>query len=89
MLREELRGRDWLIANDSPLGVLCVMPPSEFGNARAIADYILAAGCAWVAAAKFEGRDVIRICVTHGETTAEDAVQLISALEAARIATAQ
>jgi hypothetical protein len=27
---------------------------------------------AWVSAATFEGRDVIRACVTHGETTPDD-----------------
>ena len=29
-------------------------------------------GRAWVSTAKFEGRDVIRACVTHGETTPDD-----------------
>jgi hypothetical protein len=43
---------------------------------------VLASGRAWVAVAKTEGRDVIRICVTHGETSLADVAELVSALEA-------
>ena len=41
-------------------------------------------GCVWVAAATFEGREVIRACVTHGETTPDDVIELVNALDAAR-----
>jgi hypothetical protein len=34
--------------------------------------------------ATFEGIDVIRACVTHGETTPENITELANALEAAR-----
>ena len=42
------------------------------------------AGRAWVAPAAFEGRDVLRICATHGETNAQDVRILVDALDAAR-----
>ena len=83
LLREQLLARGWRIANDSPVGVLCVEPPAGLGDVRSIVNRLLASGRAWVAAAKFEGRDVIRACVTSGETTPDDVSELVSALNAA------
>jgi hypothetical protein len=61
--------------------VLSIKPPSRFGDARTIVDRVLASGKAWVAVAKYEGADVIRACVTHGETTPEDVYELVVALQ--------
>jgi len=83
MLKQELHARNWIIANDSALGVLCVQPPHGLGNARAIADRVLASGKAWIATTKFEDSPVIRACVTNGETTADDVRELVKALQAA------
>jgi hypothetical protein len=33
-----------------------------------------------VARTKFEGREVVRICATHGETSLADVEELVSAL---------
>jgi hypothetical protein len=41
---------------------------------------VLQSGRCWVSLARFEERDVIRICVTHGETSDEDIAILIEAL---------
>ena len=82
LLRRKLAERAWTIANDSPLAVLCVEPPAGREEVRSIAGRVLASGRAWVGATKFEGRDVIRICVTHGEATAADIAELVAALEA-------
>ena len=82
-VREALSNSGWRIANDSPVGVLCVEPPHSLGDVRSIANRVVASGRAWVAAAKFEGRDVIRMCVTSGETTPNDVAELVSALHAA------
>jgi glutamate/tyrosine decarboxylase-like PLP-dependent enzyme len=76
LLKEQLSGRGWHIANDSLVGVLC-------GDARSIVGRVLVSGRAWVAVAKFEGRDVIRACVTSGETTPDDITELVNALHAA------
>ncbi|HEX4210688.1 MAG TPA: hypothetical protein VHY56_09860, partial [Candidatus Binataceae bacterium] len=75
--------RGWLIANQSPLAVLCIEPSPQHGKAKAIVQRILATGRVWVAVAAFEGRDIIRTCVTNGETTLNDIDELVKALEAA------
>jgi glutamate/tyrosine decarboxylase-like PLP-dependent enzyme len=82
LLRDKLVARGWSIANSSPLGVLCLHPPG-FGDVRSIVARVLASGRAWVAVASFEESDVIRACVTHGETTEDDVVELVYALTAA------
>jgi len=80
VLKEELAARGWSILNDSQLAVLCVAPPAGSEEAHAVAKRVTASGRAWVAAAKFEGRDIIRVCLTHGEATREDILELVSAL---------
>ncbi|MGH9614737.1 MAG: pyridoxal phosphate-dependent decarboxylase family protein, partial [Bryobacteraceae bacterium] len=81
-LRPLLVARGWKIANDSTLAVLCVEPPPGRGEIQAIASRVLASGQAWVAAAKFEGRETIRVCLTHGGATSDDIVQLAEVLDA-------
>ena len=83
LLKEKLSARGWGIANNSLVGVLCVEPPPGLGDPRSIVGRVLASGRAWVAAAKFEGREVIRACVTSGETTPDDVIGLVSTLHAA------
>jgi glutamate/tyrosine decarboxylase-like PLP-dependent enzyme len=82
LLKEKLAATGWNIANDSVLAVLCIEPPPELGQARALVHRVTASGRAWVAAAKLEGRDIIRVCLTHGEASAEDISELVSALNA-------
>lgn len=79
-LRELLENQGWRIANDSSLAVLCVEPPDGAADPRTIASRVLASGRAWIAVAKYEGRDVIRVCLTHGEATIDDIGQLVDAL---------
>jgi glutamate/tyrosine decarboxylase-like PLP-dependent enzyme len=81
-LRALLAERGWRIANASSLAVLCVEPGGEV-DPRTVAGRVLASGRAWVAVAKYEGRDVIRICLTHGEATMDDIHELVDALTAA------
>jgi glutamate/tyrosine decarboxylase-like PLP-dependent enzyme len=81
LAKEKLLARGWRIANDSPLGVLCVEPAAGPGAVRSIVERVVASGRAWVAAASFEGRDTVRICVTHGETTPDDINQLVDVLQ--------
>jgi glutamate/tyrosine decarboxylase-like PLP-dependent enzyme len=84
LLKEKLLAQGWSIANDSSLAVLCIEPPSGSGAVRSIVSRVLNSGRAWVSAATFEGREIIRACVTHGETTPDDITELVNALEAAR-----
>jgi hypothetical protein len=82
--KARLVARGWSIANDSRLAVLCALPPAGFPPIREIVRKVLASGRAWVAVAKLEGREVVRICATHGEITIADVDALVSALEATR-----
>ena len=79
-IREELERRRWSVVNDSPLALLNVQPPAAVGDARAAVSRVLKSGSAWVSLARFEEQDVVRICVTHGETSAEDVTILVQAL---------
>jgi len=83
-LRQKLAALGWSVVNDSKLAVLCVMPPAGAPPIREIVRRLLASGRAWAAVAQFEGRDVLRICATHGETRSEDVEVLVAALQAAR-----
>ena len=80
-IEERLLARGWTLVNRSSLAVLCVLPPPGHGEIRAIVRRVVASGRAWVAAATFEGRDVVRICTTNGETTLEDVAELVDVLD--------
>ena len=83
MLKSELSRRGWSIVNSSPLGVLCIKPPPGVGDVRSIVARVLASGHAWIAVASFESSDVIRACITHGETKPDDVRMLVDTLIAA------
>jgi len=70
----------WVVANESALAVLDVVPPAELGDVRGLVRRVVASGRAWVAPTTYEGRDVVRICATNGETTLEDVNALVAAL---------
>jgi glutamate/tyrosine decarboxylase-like PLP-dependent enzyme len=84
LLREMLLAKGWSISNKSSLAVLCIEPPPGSCDVATIVSRVLASGRAWISVANFEGRQVIRACVTHGETTPDDVIELVEALEAAR-----
>ncbi len=79
-IRQGLEASGWSVVNDSPLAVLAAVPPPALGSPRAIVERVLKSGRAWVSLARFEERDVVRICVTHGETSEEDLSVLLQAL---------
>jgi len=79
-VKERLVALGWTVANDSELAVLDAVPPADLGDVRELVRRVVAGGRAWVAPATFEGRDVVRICATNGETTIEDVNALIAAL---------
>ena len=85
-VKERLGAQGWSILNDSPLAVLCAAPPAPLGDVRGIVGRLLASGRAWAARTKFEGREVVRICATHGETSLADVEELVSALNAPPVA---
>jgi glutamate/tyrosine decarboxylase-like PLP-dependent enzyme len=79
-VKERLVGLGWTVANDSALAVLDAVPPAELGDVRELVRRVVAGGRAWVAPTTFEGRDVVRICATNGQTAIEDVNALIAAL---------
>ncbi len=83
-MRDRLLALGWSIVNDSRLAVLCALPPPGSREIREIVRRVLVSGRAWVARSHFEGREVIRICATHGETALEDVEELVGALQSAR-----
>jgi glutamate/tyrosine decarboxylase-like PLP-dependent enzyme len=83
-VKKRLLEHGWTVLNDSELAVLCVAPPAGYPEIREIVRKVLASGEAWVAAGNFEGRDTVRICATHGESSLADVDQLVAALEATR-----
>jgi glutamate/tyrosine decarboxylase-like PLP-dependent enzyme len=80
LIEERLLERGWSVANASGLAVLDVVPPEGSDAVRSLVRRVVASGRAWVAPTSFEGRDVVRICVTHGETSEADVDELVAAL---------
>ena len=83
-LEKALRDRRWVIANHSPVAVVCAEPPPGSTDIRTLVGRVLASGTAWVSRATFEQRPVIRACVTNAETGLKEVMALVDALEAAR-----
>ena len=83
LLAERLAERGWKIANQSCLAVLCVEPPDGSVAVEDIVRRVVESGEAWVSAATFEGRRVVRACVTHGQTSERDVSLLVQGLERA------
>ena len=79
-VKERLVARGWTLANDSSLAVLCVVPPANGPGVREIVRRTLQSGRAWVARSTFEGREVIRICATHGQSSLADVDELVRVL---------
>ena len=77
--------RGWSIVNASRLAVVCLEPPAGSAQVETIAERVVRSGCAWVSCARFEGRSVLRACITHGETSSNDVAALASVLHEHRL----
>lgn len=82
-LRARLTAAGWCAANPDGLGVLCAAPPPGAPPVPVIVRTVLASGQAWISAARFEGHDVVRICVTNGQSGDADADVLADLLAGA------
>ena len=80
LLRDEMTARGWHTANTSDMAVLCLEPPAGAAEAGAIARAAVASNRAWVSVARFAGREVVRVCVTNGQTTPDDILALAELL---------
>jgi glutamate/tyrosine decarboxylase-like PLP-dependent enzyme len=83
ILADQLVARGWLVVNDSALAVLCIKPPPGFDDVHSIVARVLTSGRGWLTTASFEGSEIIRVCVTNGETTEDDISELVNALQSA------
>ncbi len=83
-LADRLIALGWTVVNEPLLAVLCVEPPAGSAAARKIVERVVTSGRAWIAPTRFEGRDVVRICATHGESSDSDVAELVDALQSAR-----
>jgi glutamate/tyrosine decarboxylase-like PLP-dependent enzyme len=79
-LKKKLLHSGWLAINDSGLAVVDLLPPPNLADARTLVRRVVSSGRAWVAVTNFEGRDVVRICVTNGETGEPDIDELVAVL---------
>jgi glutamate/tyrosine decarboxylase-like PLP-dependent enzyme len=76
--------RGWSVVNDPALAVVCLTPPAGSPPVKEIVARVLATGDAWISAARFEGQDVVRACITNGETSGRDIAVVVDLLEQAR-----
>jgi glutamate/tyrosine decarboxylase-like PLP-dependent enzyme len=83
-LADRLSALGWIVVNEPLLAVLCVEPPTGSAPVRQIVERVVASGRAWIAPTRFEGRDVVRICATHGESSDIDIAELVAVLQSAR-----
>jgi glutamate/tyrosine decarboxylase-like PLP-dependent enzyme len=83
-IHKQLADLGWSLANTSPVAVLCLEPPSGSADVRTIVQRVLASGSAYVSVARFEGRETVRVCVTHGATSSRDISILVQVLESSR-----
>jgi glutamate/tyrosine decarboxylase-like PLP-dependent enzyme len=67
-LTNRLAVAGWTQANASPLGVTCMVPPEGHEAVDGYVDKVLSDGRFWISKAAFEGRPVLRACVTNGRT---------------------
>jgi aromatic-L-amino-acid decarboxylase len=83
-LADRMAAYGWTVANEPQLAVACLVPPPGSPPVRDIVRRVLASGRAWISSAKFEGRDTVRACVTHGETSPDDIAAIAALLDEAR-----
>jgi hypothetical protein len=84
LLNEIMQSCGWRVVNDGALAVSCLEPPPGSLPVRDIVRTVVESGRAWVSVATFEGQEIIRACVTHGETTATDIALVTALLDGAR-----
>ncbi len=84
VLRTKLSALGWKVVNASPLAVLCLVPPYGAPPPDVLVQRVSEAGRVWVSHTRFEGRPVIRACITNGRSTVADIEALVGELERAR-----
>ncbi len=70
----------WTKENHSHMGVACLTPPEGPNAVKQYVSQVQESGNYWVSVAQFEGRPVLRACVTNGRTTSSGIKGLIQLL---------
>ena len=83
-LRTLLAGNGWRVVNDSPLAVTCFTDEQHDADPIAVAEHVVASGNAWISTAQFEGKRVLRACITSHLTRREYLAALMAPLTNAR-----
>ena len=81
-LARRLQRDGWSLANDSPMAVACLVPPEGHEAVRSYVDAVRRDGRFWVSTAVFEGRTVLRACITNGRTSERHIDALVDTLKA-------
>jgi glutamate/tyrosine decarboxylase-like PLP-dependent enzyme len=87
LLRERLRDGGWQVVNETPLPVVCFVPPGAAPDAAELARIAAAvegSGEAWISVAGLDGRPALRACIISHRTTEADVDALLDSLERAR-----
>jgi len=83
-LRDLLERDGWAVVNDPSLATVCFVDQRTGLDPAAVAKHVVERGEAWISVARFEGRPVLRACITSHRTTEVDLERLVQALGAAR-----
>ena len=75
---------EWRVVNNPSLATVCFVDQRSGTEPTAVAMHVVEAGEAWISAAHFEDRPVLRACITSHRTTEADLDRLLDALNAAR-----
>ena len=67
-LTDRLKQAGWVHANDSPMGVSCMVPPGGHEAVQYFVDAVREDGRFWISKAIYEDNPVLRACVTNGRT---------------------
>jgi len=71
-LNQRLSRAGWTVENASRMAVTCLTPPQGCASAEDIVRRVNADGAFWLSTAKYEGKTIIRVCVTNGRTSRAD-----------------
>lgn len=82
-LTDNLKKAGWSQANQSLMGVSCMVPPEGHDAVQRYVDAVHADGRFWISKAMFEGNPVLRACVTNGRTNEATIDQLTEFLTSA------
>lgn len=86
VLKSRLAENGWRVVNDSPVAVVCFVDGRGQADPETTVDDVVRAGRAWLSTAMFEGRPVIRACMTSHFTDEDHIAVLVDELNRSRTA---